>query len=84
MTEHDRYPIVFPFTHIGGIGMLVVQLLTGRGAIASSSTTPNARHRSSPSTASRSPRAARRCALLYLQHNAVIRRRRCSPTCASR
>ena len=29
----DRYPIVFPFTHIGGIGMLVVQLLTGAGAI---------------------------------------------------
>ncbi|HKA14401.1 MAG TPA: AMP-binding protein [Myxococcota bacterium] len=29
----DRYPIVFPFTHIGGIGMLVVQLLCGAGAI---------------------------------------------------
>ncbi|TMA36326.1 MAG: cyclohexanecarboxylate-CoA ligase [Deltaproteobacteria bacterium] len=29
----DRYPIVFPFTHIGGIGMLVVQLFTGAGAI---------------------------------------------------
>jgi acyl-CoA synthetase (AMP-forming)/AMP-acid ligase II len=29
----DRYPVVFPFTHIGGIGMLVVQLLTGAGAI---------------------------------------------------
>jgi non-ribosomal peptide synthetase component E (peptide arylation enzyme) len=29
----DRYPIVFPFTHIGGIGMLVVQLMTGAGAI---------------------------------------------------
>ena len=29
----DRYPIVFPFTHIGGIGMLFVQLLTGAGAI---------------------------------------------------
>jgi acyl-CoA synthetase (AMP-forming)/AMP-acid ligase II len=29
----DRYPIVFPFTHIGGIGMLVVQLLSGAGAI---------------------------------------------------
>jgi acyl-CoA synthetase (AMP-forming)/AMP-acid ligase II len=29
----DRYPIVFPFTHIGGIGMLFVQLMTGTGAI---------------------------------------------------
>jgi acyl-CoA synthetase (AMP-forming)/AMP-acid ligase II len=29
----DRYPIVFPFTHIGGIGMLLVQLMTGAGAI---------------------------------------------------
>ena len=32
--EHDRYPIVFPFTHIGGIGMLFIQLLTGCGAVA--------------------------------------------------
>ena len=30
----DRYPITFPFTHIGGIGMLVIQLLTGAAAIA--------------------------------------------------
>jgi acyl-CoA synthetase (AMP-forming)/AMP-acid ligase II len=30
---HDRYPIVFPFTHIGGIGMLFIQLLTGCGAL---------------------------------------------------
>ena len=29
----DRYPIVFPFTHIGGIGMLFVQLISGAGAI---------------------------------------------------
>ena len=34
MTDADRYPITFPFTHIGGIGMLVTQLLTGSGAIA--------------------------------------------------
>jgi acyl-CoA synthetase (AMP-forming)/AMP-acid ligase II len=34
MDEHDRYPIVFPFTHIGGIGMLFIQLLTGCGALA--------------------------------------------------
>jgi acyl-CoA synthetase (AMP-forming)/AMP-acid ligase II len=32
--EHDRYPIVFPFTHIGGVGMLYLQLLSGAGAIA--------------------------------------------------
>ena len=32
--EHDCYPIVFPFTHIGGIGMLFIQLLTGCGAVA--------------------------------------------------
>ena len=34
ITEHDRYPIVFPFTHVGGIGMLFIQLATGCGAIA--------------------------------------------------
>ena len=34
MSGDDRYPIVFPFTHIGGIGMLVIQLLTGCGALA--------------------------------------------------
>jgi acyl-CoA synthetase (AMP-forming)/AMP-acid ligase II len=30
----DRYPMVFPFTHIGGIGMLAVQLLSGCAALA--------------------------------------------------
>lgn len=34
ITEGDRYPIVFPFTHIGGIGMLVIQLITGCSAVA--------------------------------------------------
>jgi len=34
ITARDRYPIVFPFTHIGGIGMLLAQLMTGAGAIA--------------------------------------------------
>ncbi len=29
----DRYPMVFPFTHIGGIGMLFVQLMGGSGAV---------------------------------------------------
>jgi acyl-CoA synthetase (AMP-forming)/AMP-acid ligase II len=29
----DRYPMVFPFTHIGGIGMLFVQLMAGSGAL---------------------------------------------------
>jgi len=33
-TPRDRYPIVFPFTHIGGMGLLVAQLLSGAGAIA--------------------------------------------------
>ena len=33
MTERDCYPIVFPFTHIGGIGMLFIQLLTGCSAV---------------------------------------------------
>jgi cyclohexanecarboxylate-CoA ligase len=32
-TERDSYPLVFPFTHIGGIGMLLVQLVSGCGAI---------------------------------------------------
>jgi acyl-CoA synthetase (AMP-forming)/AMP-acid ligase II len=34
ITAADRYPIVFPFTHVGGIGMLFIQLATGCGAIA--------------------------------------------------
>jgi acyl-CoA synthetase (AMP-forming)/AMP-acid ligase II len=34
ITDRDRYPIVFPFTHVGGIGMLFIQLATGCGAIA--------------------------------------------------
>jgi len=29
----DRYPLVFPFTHIGGIGMLFVQLMVGTAAV---------------------------------------------------
>jgi acyl-CoA synthetase (AMP-forming)/AMP-acid ligase II len=34
ITASDRYPIVFPFTHVGGIGMLFIQLATGCAAIA--------------------------------------------------
>ncbi len=34
ITENDRYPMVFPFTHVGGIGMLVIQLLTGASSVA--------------------------------------------------
>jgi acyl-CoA synthetase (AMP-forming)/AMP-acid ligase II len=34
IAETDRYPMVFPFTHIGGIGMLFIQLMTGAAAIA--------------------------------------------------
>jgi len=34
ITEDDRYPIVFPFTHIGGIGMLFIQLATGCSSVA--------------------------------------------------
>ena len=29
----DRFPILFPFTHIGGIGMLFIQLMSGAGSI---------------------------------------------------
>jgi cyclohexanecarboxylate-CoA ligase len=32
-TEADRYPVVFPFTHVGGIGMFVISLATGAGSI---------------------------------------------------
>jgi acyl-CoA synthetase (AMP-forming)/AMP-acid ligase II len=28
----DRYALVFPFTHIGGVGMMLVQLISGCGA----------------------------------------------------
>jgi acyl-CoA synthetase (AMP-forming)/AMP-acid ligase II len=31
--EGDRYPVVFPFTHVGGIGMFVISLATGAGSI---------------------------------------------------
>jgi cyclohexanecarboxylate-CoA ligase len=30
----DRFPMVFPFTHVGGIGMLFIQLMSGAAAIA--------------------------------------------------
>jgi cyclohexanecarboxylate-CoA ligase len=32
-SESDRFPILFPFTHVGGIGMLFIQLMSGAGAI---------------------------------------------------
>ena len=34
LAESDRYAVVFPFTHIGGVAMLAAQLLSGCGAIA--------------------------------------------------
>jgi cyclohexanecarboxylate-CoA ligase len=33
-SESDRFPMVFPFTHVGGIGMLFIQLMSGAGSIA--------------------------------------------------
>ena len=33
LVPSDRYGIVFPFTHVGGIGTLATQLLSGAGAI---------------------------------------------------
>jgi len=33
LTADDRYPIIFPFTHVGGIGTLVAQLVTGAAAL---------------------------------------------------
>jgi acyl-CoA synthetase (AMP-forming)/AMP-acid ligase II len=33
VSASDRYPMVFPFTHVGGIGMLFIQLMSGAGAI---------------------------------------------------
>jgi acyl-CoA synthetase (AMP-forming)/AMP-acid ligase II len=33
LTPADRYPIVFPFTHIGGVGMFVAQLVSGCSAL---------------------------------------------------
>jgi acyl-CoA synthetase (AMP-forming)/AMP-acid ligase II len=33
VTKSDRYPIVFPFTHVGGVQMLILQLLSGCSAI---------------------------------------------------
>jgi acyl-CoA synthetase (AMP-forming)/AMP-acid ligase II len=33
LTAEDRYPIIFPFTHVGGIGTLFAQLLTGASAV---------------------------------------------------
>jgi cyclohexanecarboxylate-CoA ligase len=32
--QSDRFPMVFPFTHVGGIGMLFIQLMSGAGSIA--------------------------------------------------
>ena len=67
--ESDRYPMVFPFTHIGGVGMLVVQLLTGlRRRSRSSSTTPSCRRRSSGEHDVTIPAGGTPLALLYLQY----------------
>lgn len=33
LTSEDRYPIIFPFTHVGGVGTLFAQLLTGASAV---------------------------------------------------
>ncbi len=33
VTADDRFPVVFPFTHVGGIQMLVLQMLTGCSAV---------------------------------------------------
>jgi cyclohexanecarboxylate-CoA ligase len=33
LTATDRYPIIFPFTHVGGVGTLCAQLLTGASAV---------------------------------------------------
>ena len=42
-TERDRYPMVFPFTHIGGIGMLCVAAAHRLRARSSSSSTTRRR-----------------------------------------
>jgi cyclohexanecarboxylate-CoA ligase len=33
-SETDRFPILFPFTHVGGIGMMFIQLMSGASSIA--------------------------------------------------
>jgi cyclohexanecarboxylate-CoA ligase len=33
LDRSDRYPIVFPLTHVGGIGTVVAQMLTGAAAL---------------------------------------------------
>jgi cyclohexanecarboxylate-CoA ligase len=33
LSEADRYPIIFPFTHVGGVGTFCAQLMTGTAAL---------------------------------------------------
>ncbi len=33
LAQGDRYPIIFPFTHVGGVGTFFAQLMTGASAV---------------------------------------------------
>ena len=84
MTERDRYPMVFPFTHIGGIGMLCIQLLTGAGAILveqfDADTTPPILAANGLTVAAGAPRSRSSTS----NNSASIRSSRCSRHCARR
>jgi len=41
MSQDDCYPIIFPFTHVGGIGTLLAQLPTGASAVLDEQFTPD-------------------------------------------
>ena len=79
MVEADRYPVVFPFTHIGGVGMLAVQLLSGAGAIVLEQYDPE---RSPPLLRRHDvtiPAGGTPLALLYLQYQRRHPERRAFP-----
>jgi acyl-CoA synthetase (AMP-forming)/AMP-acid ligase II len=64
----DRYPMVFPFTHIGGVGMLVVQLLSGCATLAVEQYDPERTPQFMAASGVTVPAGGTPLALLYLQY----------------
>ena len=79
----DRYPIIFPFTHVGGIGTLFAQLMTGASAVLDEAFD---RERTIPALAGSGVTigaGGTPIVQLYLEHQRRTRPRRCSPGCGS-
>jgi acyl-CoA synthetase (AMP-forming)/AMP-acid ligase II len=75
----DRYPMVFPFTHIGGVGMLAVQLLSGCGALAVEQYDPERTPAFMGAHGVTVPAGGTPLALLYLQYQRAHPEKRAFP-----